>query len=243
MVRDDKVMNKKTEKKLLKIVEKNYDEIADDYHEKRKKKMSSNLWGELIGLTKDIKDDAKILDVGCGNGRLLELFQNKKIKYLGVDKNEKLISHARELHPDNEFAVANLLELGQVAEHNFDYVFSVAVLHHIPGRDLQVNALKQLKNKIQPDGRIIITVWNMWCQKKFRKLIIRFFFLRLFGKNKMDFGDILFDWKNSQGERVSQRYYHAFTHFELWRLGRKAGLKIEKIKKDKYNYYLVLKKK
>ena len=58
----------------------------------------------------------------------------------------------------------------------------------------------------------------------------------------MDFGDIIFDWKNSQGERVSQRYYHAFRKGELKAIFKKAGLKIEKLYKDKYNYYAVLKK-
>ena len=56
----------------------------------------------------------------------------------------------------------------------------------------------------------------------------------------MDFGDILFDWKNSQGEKTSKRYYHAFKKGELKRVIKKAGLKIEKIYKDKYNYYALL---
>jgi hypothetical protein len=80
----------------------------------------------------------------------------------------------------------------------------------------------------------------MWHQKKFVKLIFKYFVLRLIGKNKMDFGDILFDWKNSAGDAISQRYYHAFTKCQLKRMAKKSGLKIEKIYKDKYNYYLIL---
>ena len=59
----------------------------------------------------------------------------------------------------------------------------------------------------------------------------------------MGFGDILFDWKNSQGKPISQRYYHAFTKRQLKKIIKIAGLEIEKIYKDKYNYYVILKKK
>ena len=58
----------------------------------------------------------------------------------------------------------------------------------------------------------------------------------------MDFGDILFDWKNAKGEQISRRYYHAFSKNELKKLAIRAGFKIEKLYKDKYNYYLILEK-
>jgi SAM-dependent methyltransferase len=129
---------------------------------------------------------------------------------------------------------------------NFDYVFSIALLHHLPGSDLRIAALKQLKNKVSEDGKIIIIVWNLWGQKKFRKLIYKFFLLKLIKKNlpvgRMDFGDILFDWKNSAGEAQSRRYYHAFTKMELRKIIKKSGLKIEKLYKDKFNYYAILNK-
>lgn len=57
-----------------------------------------------------------------------------------------------------------------------------------------------------------------------------------------DFGDILFDWKNNQGKALSQRYYHACNRFELGKTVKSAGLRLEKLYKDKYNYYLILEK-
>ena len=66
----------------------------------------------------------------------------------------------------------------------------------------------------------------------------------------MDFGDILFPWKNSQGMSISERYYHGFTKYQLKKIAHKAGLKIEKLYKGEStgmffaasNYYIVLKK-
>ncbi len=230
-------MNKQTQKELLKMVRRNYEEIADEYHETRKKHLEP-LWHNLIKLAKKVKGGEKVLDVGCGNGRLLEAFLGKELDYIGIDTNERLIQHAKSLYPERNFKVGDILKLGELNEFNFDYVFAVAIIHHLPGKELRVQALRQLKNKIKNNGRIVITVWNLWGQKKFRYLILKFFLLKLIKKNKMDLGDILFSGFNVK----SQRYYHAFTKRGLKRTAKKAGLKVEKIYRDKYNYYAILTK-
>src|SRR3989339_479457 len=168
-------MDKQTEKNLIRIVRKNYDDIADHYSETRKK----HLWPELLKLTEKIKDGDRVLDVGCGSGRLLNAFRKKKIIYLGVDASKKLIHNAQGL--------------------NIGYNF-------VEGE------------------------------------ILKFTLLKLIKKNKMDFGDILFDWKNKEGLEVSQRYYHVFRKQELKKICKKAGLKVKFFKKDGFNYYLVLEK-
>lgn len=234
-------MEKQTQKELLKLVENNYDDIADHYNETRKKNLFP-LWNELIKITKQIGDNDRVLDVGCGNGRLLEAFIGRPIKYLGIDNCDKLLAHAIENYPDNHFVKADILDLGTVSEYDFDYVFSVAVLHHLPGKDLRLKALRQLFNKTKKGGQAILTVWNLWNHEKYGALIWRFWFLKLLKKNKMDFGDILWDWKNSGGDSLSQRYYHAFSKFELRSLCRQAGFKIKRIYTDKFNYYIILKK-
>lgn len=238
-------MDKQTEKKLCSIVKRNYEEIAEHYNKTRKRHLQP-LWNELVKYAGDIKEGASVLDVGCGNGRLVEAFGNKKINYIGVDQNEELIELAKKQKFGHKFLVGDLRELGQIAEYDFNYLISIAVLHHLPGKRLRVEAFRQFRNKISDDGEILITVWNMWSpkwqKKKFKQNIFKFFFLKLIGKNKMDFGDILIDWKNSKGQIVSQRYYHAFTKRELKKISKEAGLKIQKLYKDKYNYYLVVSK-
>lgn len=231
-------MNKQTQKDLLEIVRKNYEEIAGQFNETRKK----FIWPELLSIAKDTRNGDRILDVGCGNGRLLDAFADFKIDYLGVDASANLIELAKQNHPERKFVTGDILDLGVLSDYGFDHVYSVAVLHHLPGRDLRVAALRQLKNKANDDGRIIVTVWNMWDDEKKKKSVWRFFFLKLIGKNHMDFGDALFDWSSPDGTMRSQRYYHAFTKRELKGIVKEAGLKIVGFKKDQYNYYLILKK-
>jgi len=230
-------MNKDTQRELLKIVKKNYEDDARTFDETREKP----IWPPLLELLKSVELEARVLDVGCGNGRLLKVLAERQIKYIGVDQSESLIKICQEKYPEYKFAVEDILNLGELPEYDFDYVFCVAVLHHLPGADLRLNALRQLKNKIKSGGKIILTVWNMWPQEKYRKMLIKFSLLKLVGKNKMDFGDVLFDWR-APGGLMSKRYYHIFYQRELVKLAKKAGLKIVKKFKDQFNYYLVLTK-
>lgn len=238
-------MDKQTEKELLKIVHDNYDQVSEKFSQTRK--YISNSWAELKRIAAGIKDGESVLDIGCGNGRLLELIGDRRVGYVGVDNSEKLLEQARINYLGHRFIQGDILDLGRLPELNFDYVFAIALIHHIPDRELRGKALKQLKNKVGVNGTIVISTWNLWSRvwvkQKFRQKIIKFALLKIIGKNQMDFGDVLFDWKNNRGERVSKRYYHAFTKCGLKKLGRKAGLKVEKIFKDKHNYYLILKNK
>lgn len=233
-------MKKETEKKLLKIVKENYEEIARQFSETRKKE----IWPELKKICKNIPEESNILDLGCGNGRLIEAFE-KNINYIGVDQSEALIKMAKERYPDNSFIVGDALNLNQInfkannSTNKFNYIFSIAVLQHIPNEKRRIELAKSLKNFLQPQGKVIISVWNMWEINKFRKLIFKTYLLKLLRKNEFDFGDVVFDWKNSTGTSVSKRYYHAFTKKELKSIFSKAGFRVETIYKDKFNYYLV----
>lgn len=239
-------MDKQTQKKLFQIVKDNYDRIADHYSETRKKE----IWPELNKLAEPVNNGNKILDVGCGSGKLLDVFLTKDVEYLGIDSCSRLLQHANERYQGGnklkrdkiEFRKGDILNLGEFNELDFDFVFCIAVLQHIPGEDMRMQALRQLKNKVNSDGRVIISVWNMWETPKTRWPILKFFLLKLIKKNQMDLGDIFFDWKNAQGEIISKRYYHAFTKRELKKLFKKVGFKIEKLYYDKYNYYAVLRK-
>jgi len=231
-------MNKKTRDKILRIVKANYADIAGEFNATRQK----YVWPGLNELVAGLKTGSRVLDAGCGNGRLIEVLADKQVNYLGVDSSRNLIELAQKNYPDYKFLVGDVLSLEQLAESDFDYVFSIAVLHHLPGKRLPIEALRQMAAKLAVNGRMIISVWNLWSQVKYLKLIILTYFKYLFSGNKLDWGDILFFWKNSKGIKVSLRYYHAFSIRKLKKISRKANLKIIEIVKDKFNCYLVLKK-
>lgn len=232
-------MKSETAERLLKLVKRNYQEISVDFNATRKKE----IWPEIREMTTDIKNDDKILDVGCGNGRLLETLKDKKLEYLGVDNSEELIKIARQNYPTFKFVVGDILDLRGIAGR-FDYIFCLAVLSHLPGEELRLKALKEMKSKLKEGGRIIISVWNLWGpakgRKDYRPLIFKNWFLKIIRQNDLDTGDLIFPWKNSRGEEISRRYYHAFRKRELKDLVNSAGLNLKVLKKDLYNYWLIL---
>jgi SAM-dependent methyltransferase len=230
-------MNKDTQKELLRIVKKNYEDDARTFDETREK----HIYSPLLEMLQGVELGVRVLDVGCGNGRLLKVLSERRAKYVGLDQSESLIKICQGKYPEYKFAAGDILNLGELSDYDFDYVFCVAVLHHLPGFDSRLQALKQLKNKIKAGGKIILTVWNMWPQKKYFRMNLKFALLKIFGRNKTDFGDVFFDWR-APGGMMSKRYYHMFTKRELVKLAKKTGLKIKKYFKDKYNYYLVLTK-
>lgn len=227
-------MDEKTKQQLLELVKKNYEEIAEEYDQTRRK-TTTPLWQKVGEYARKVKPGNRVLDIGCGNGKLLE-FLPTKIDYLGVDTSKKIIEIAASRFPEREFKAADILTLQNLNETDFDHIFCVAVIHHLPGRDLRVQALQNMAGKMKPNGKMIITAWNLWAQKKFRKLLLKNILLRLIGKNKMEIGDVVFDWKGSDRQTTSKRYYHSLTKKEFQKTIKKAGLTPKNIYKDEYNY-------
>jgi len=121
-------------KYLMKKTKEYFDKNVEGFSESRRK-----LWPEFEELKKYIKAD--VLDLGCGNGRLFELFKNKNVKYIGVDFSEKLIEKARAKYGDH-FQVADIFSL-PFSDNYFDSIWAIAVFHHIPSQELRLKALKE----------------------------------------------------------------------------------------------------
>ena len=226
--------------KLSALSKQSYNQIAADFDATRKK----YLWPEMLAFAAKIKNGTKVLDAGCGNGRLLEALADKQIEYLGIDNSAALLNLARINYPTRNFqeldlSAADFAGINFLAGQKFDFIFCIAVLQHLPSSPLRVQALKNFKKILAPGGQMLISNWNLWASTK-RNLIFKQAFKKIIGLNKLDFGDLIFPWKNSAGEDVSQRYYHAFSGQELKSLAAQAGFKISLFKKDKHNFWLIL---
>ncbi len=226
---------------LLNLSAESYEKIAADFDASRKKE----IWPEMRKYAEEVKSGDLVWDAGCGNGRLLEALENKKINYFGTDKSQALIVYAKQNYPDYNFSVLDLLDKTKVNfflnGRQFKHIFCLAVLQHIPSRELRKEVLINLASGLAPDGRLVISSWNLLASKK-RKLVVSAALKKIFGLSKLDFGDIIFPWKDSKGQTRSNRYYHAFTKKGLEKLAKSAGLKLKESKQDKYNFWLILSK-
>ncbi len=231
-------MKTKNVNNLRKIVVDNYQKIATEFDRTRKK----YIWPELIKITGEVFSGANVLDAGCGNGRLLEGFKNKKVNYLGFDNSQNLLNLAKKNYPENEFKQIDLFNIEEIDNDKYDYIFLIAVILHIPGRKNRLKVVKDLAKKLKKNGTLVISTWNILNQKKYKKIVFKNNIKNLFHLNKFEKNDLLFPWKNNNGEELSLRYYHAFTIKELNKLTDNSGLKKEKIYEADNNFWLILKK-
>lgn len=231
-------MKEKYVQKLLDIVSNNYQDIASEFDLTRKKE----LWPEIQVFAAEVETGARVLDLACGNGRLIESLKNKKVDYLGLDSSSNLIYLAQKNYPDYNFIIGDMLDLKKIAKEKYDYIFCLAALQHIPSKKLRLQVLQNINLKLAPGGQAIISNWNLWGKKKYRVLLLKNYLRRLLALNKFAGNDLLFPWKSPDGQAMSERYYHAFTGRELKKLAKLAKFEIVLFKKDKYNFWLKLKK-
>lgn len=197
-----------------------------------------------IKLLRNIKKDFRVLDLGCGNGLMAGEVLKRGGRYFGVDISAKLIAIARKKNKRAKFIVADALNL-PFKKNQFDFIFSFAVLHHIPSDELRKKFLKEIFRVLKPGGRVVLTSWNLledWAREKYdiKKQL----------KNisaGYDRGDVFVPWKGTRGKKV-MRFLHHFSTEDLSGLVKIAGFKKAKVeyydrsgKKKKNGEMIVLK--
>ncbi len=231
-------MNKQAEQELLSIVNANYEAVADDFSRTRKRK----LWPPLEKIASKTPCGSRILDVGCGNGRLRQAWMGKAVEYVGVDSSNNLLELALKITEwridGQKFIKGSVLELDRYGLGLFDEVYCVAVIHHLPGAESRACAIEQLLRCVKPGGKLVVTAWSMWQKPLFIKLVVKNALLKLVGFNHFDFGDIVFPGFDQK----SPRYYHAYTKKGFISSFKVKNAVIEELIFDKRNYYAVLRK-
>ncbi len=228
-------MDEKYAENILSRVKKHYSLVYEKFSRTRDKP-----WYEINFLfNRYIEKNDCVLDLGCGNGRFYELIKDRT-NYFGIDNSEELISLARKRYPEADFKKGDALNI-PFPDNYFNKVFSVSVLHHFPSKDLREDFLKECKRVLKPGGILIITVWDLTKKPRIKKLAYKNYFLKIIGKSKLDFNDVLVDWHG-----ISKIFVHLFTFSELKNLVKKSGFKLIdsgtikiKDKKSLSNFFVV----
>jgi SAM-dependent methyltransferase len=107
--------------------------------------------------TNALSRDARILDFGCGQGRLCTEFQRLGFTHVtGVDSSPEMIRAARTRCPDFDFHVNDGHSL-PFAAASFDAVLLFAVLTCVPDDAAQKNLLAGFKRVLRPGGLLLIS--------------------------------------------------------------------------------------
>lgn len=122
-----------------------------------------------IWMYKEIKkyipkyEKVKILDLGCGYGRLssqiLSEFPLAEIR--GIDISQKYVDiYNKKLNPRAQAYQGDITNL-KFRNNSFDYIYIVTTLMYLESKDLQAKALKEMFRVLKKNGKIVILERNL----------------------------------------------------------------------------------
>jgi len=117
----------------------------------------ADLTGEARLLDAMVPPGSRILDAGCGTGRVAGALAARGHTVVGVDLDPALVEAARKDHPGPEFVVADLadLDLGSTVEPFDAAVVAGNVMVFVaPGSEVDV--LTRIAAHVRPDGPIVV---------------------------------------------------------------------------------------
>lgn len=176
----------------------------------------------------------RILDAGCGNGRLFAFLAREGLlaHYVGVDANADLLSRTqariRQLPRSGITSQVVQADLTSAcwpsrvgAMGDFDAVFCLATLHHIPSHALRAALFRRLAAALQPAGCLILSNWQPLRSARVRKKLVAWPCCQLRAAD-VEAGDHLITW--TRGVRAV-RYVHSHTPAELDRMAQAARMR------------------
>jgi ubiquinone/menaquinone biosynthesis C-methylase UbiE len=136
-------------------VRREYDELAADYDRRWRRYVTRSV-RETVRRA-NLGPGARVLDVGCGSGALLNEITNTRSpkQAIGIDLSLAMTALARQRMPSGDF-VAGDAEALPFANDQFDVILSSSSFHFWPN---QVRALIDFRRVLRANGRIVITDW------------------------------------------------------------------------------------
>lgn len=98
----------------------------------------------------------KVLDAGCGEGRVLYELEKKLnlTEFVGIDISERALHFARAFTKRSKFLVHDITEKPVIG--NFDLCVSIEVIEHIRPEEIP-NYIKNIAGSLEIGGRLILT--------------------------------------------------------------------------------------
>ena len=104
--------------------------------------------------------EGRVLDIGCGTGSYCSFLDGTGRRTLGSDLDPGMIGEAARAHPDGEFRILSMEEIGLLPADNFSGVFCIGnVLPHLPAHRL-AGFLVDVHRLLAPDGAWVFQTVN-----------------------------------------------------------------------------------
>lgn len=104
-----------------------------------------------------VKKDSKILDLGCGLGRITGAIGPYCSFVIGIDISYKSLLHAKQFYPESPFLRSNIDQI-PLKNKSFDLITAVTSLEHCYNKH---GALAQIGELLKNNGQVYIEVRNL----------------------------------------------------------------------------------
>jgi 2-polyprenyl-3-methyl-5-hydroxy-6-metoxy-1,4-benzoquinol methylase len=103
------------------------------------------------------KDTLRVLDIGCGNGSLLQELGVERIEYTGTDISDEAILQVQQRYPTATFLVLSMEEL-PITDKKYDVIVFADTLYYGHYRDI----LRAHASLLSDDGVMLISMYRAW---------------------------------------------------------------------------------
>lgn len=212
-----------------------YDAIAPFFSKNR-----TSIWPPTASFI-DTFSPCRLLDLGCGTGRVILYALKKGCSVTGVDISPAQLDmterNIEDAGIDGEFRLVEAdMEDLPMEDMIFENCTMIASLHHLPTREARIESLREACRVLKSGGSIQISVWT-WDQERFRERHRE----RIEGRRERDDtdgpepGDLFVPWKDG---RKKNRFYHLYGPGELEDEVSKTDLVLQRSYFDGRNHWL-----
>jgi len=100
----------------------------------------------------------KILDVGCGTGKMVKFFNDNGFQSLGCDIYDDALKSARKINKKNTIIKASATNL-PFKNNSFDILTAISVIEHLTSKEVE-KFLNETKRVLKPNGSIFLVTPN-----------------------------------------------------------------------------------
>lgn len=100
----------------------------------------------------------ELLEIGCGEGRGMELFTKQVDRYLAIDKIEAVVNKLSKKYPTVDFRQAHVPPLEGIADNSFDVAVAFQVIEHLEDDRF---FLEEVHRVLKKGGHFIFTTPNI----------------------------------------------------------------------------------
>jgi SAM-dependent methyltransferase len=114
---------------------------------------------EMFGVS--LNGSERVLDIGCGIGRLTRALSRRAASVVGVDVSDEMVQQARKALADvanAEIQLGNGHDLAGLADGEFDAAYSFVVFQHIPDPAVTCRYIREIGRVLRPGGWTVFQI-------------------------------------------------------------------------------------